>query len=262
MIDLRQQDDLRELRPRFSSMVLVVFVVFVGLMFRLCQLQVLEGDHYARRAERNFVDVVDVEAPRGRVFDIEGRPLATNRPAYTLYFTAWTRFVVGADGGIAASEEGVRVPIDEDTRDLLLSLFDYVDDADRAALAAKLEELRADEERGRYPQILRRNLGWDEYARIEARLDSLDPWLEIRESSRRFYPELELTGFVTGHMGNIDRDALERSDHLSYRPGDRVGQTGIERQWENYLRGRLGSRSRVVDARRREVTGPPTESPR
>ncbi len=260
MIDLRQQDDLRELRPRFSGIVLVVFLVFCGLMLRLCQLQVLEGEHYARRAERNFVDVVDVEAPRGRIFDIEGRPLATNRPAYTLYLTAWTRFRTDEDGGVVPTEDGEREPLDDGTRDLLLSLFDFVDDDDRAQLSDKLEELRADEDRGRHPQILRRNLGWDEYARLQARLGALDPWIEIRESSRRFYPEGELVGFVTGHMGNIDRDTLERSEHLSYRPGDRVGQTGIERQWENYLRGRLGSRSRVVDAARREVASPTAEA--
>ncbi|MBX7079443.1 MAG: penicillin-binding protein 2, partial [Nannocystaceae bacterium] len=260
MIDLRQQDDLRELRPRFSGIVLVVFLVFCGLMLRLCQLQVLEGEHYARRAERNFVDVVDVEAPRGRIFDIEGRPLATNRPAYTLYVTAWTRFRADEDGGVVPTEDGEREPLDDGTRDLLLSLFDFVDDDDRAQLLDKLEELRADEDRGRHPQILRRNLGWDEYARLQARLGALDPWIEIRESSRRFYPEGELVGFVTGHMGNIDRETLERSEHLSYRPGDRVGQTGIERQWENYLRGRLGSRSRVVDAARREVATPTAEA--
>jgi len=260
MIDLRQTDDLRELRPRFSAMVLLVFAVFGGLMLRLCQLQVLEGDHYARRAERNFVDVVDVEAPRGRVFDIKGRSLATNRPAYTLYVTAWTRFQASEDGGIVPTEEGLRTPIDDGSRDLLVSLFDFVDDVDRSAMIAKLEELRLDEERGRYAQILRRNLTWNEYARIEARQDSLEPWIEIRESSRRYYPEGELTGFVTGHMGNIGREALERSDHLSYRPGDRVGQTGIERQWENYLRGRLGSRSRVVNAARHEVANAPAEA--
>ncbi len=259
MINLRQQDDLRELRPRFQGMVAVVFLVFLGLIGRLCQLQVLEGEHYARKAERNFVDVVDVEAPRGRIFDVKGRALASNRPAYTLYFTAWTRFLLDDESGLHQTE-GERLPIDEDTRDLLLSLFDYVDETDKAELRATVEELRADEERGRYPQILRRNLTFDEYARIEARLDGLDPWLEIRESSRRFYPEADLTGFVTGHMGNIAREALERSDHLGYRPGDRVGQTGIERQWENYLRGRLGSRSRVVDSRRREVSEPPPEA--
>ena len=259
MINLRHQDDLRELRPRFQGMVAVVFLVFLGLVGRLCQLQVLEGEHYSRRAERNFVDVVDVEAPRGRVFDIKGRALASNRPAHTLYFTAWTRFVRDDESGLRQTE-GERVPIDEETRDTLLSLLDYVDEADKAELRAMVEELRSDPERGRHPQILRRNLSPDENARIATRLDGLDPWLEIRESSRRFYPEAGLTGFVTGHMGNIHREALERSGHLGYRPGDRVGQTGIERQWENYLRGRLGSRSRVVDSRRREVSDPPPEA--
>lgn len=260
MIDLRQHDDLRELRPRLSGMVVAVFVVFAGLTLRLCQLQVLEGDHYLRRAERNFVDVVDVEAPRGRIFDSKGRPLATNRPAYTLYFTAWTRFAVAEGGGIIGTPEGKRAAIDDISRDLLLSLFDFVDESDKQELVADIDVLRADEARGRYAQILRRNLTWDEYARIEARKDSLDPWIEIRESSRRYYPEADLAGFVTGHMGNIAREALERSEHLSYRPGDRVGQTGIERQWENYLRGRLGSRSRVVNAARHEVATAPPEA--
>lgn len=260
MIDLRHTDDLRDLRPRFQLIVLVVLIVFAGLIGRLCQLQVLEGEHYARRAERNFVDVVDVEAPRGRIFDVKGRPLATNRPAYTLYFTAWTRFTVDEQEGLVATAEGERVAIDDASRDTILSLLDYVDAADRDETAAMLDGLRADEARGRYAQILRRNLSWDEYARIQARIADLDPWLEIRESSRRYYPEGELTGFVTGHMGNIAREVLERSDHLSYRPGDRVGQTGVERQWENYLRGRLGARSRVVDAARREVANPPAEA--
>ena len=256
---LRHQDDVRELRPRFQGIVLMVALVFFGLIGRLCQLQVLEGDHYARRAERNFVDVVDVEAPRGRIFDRNGAPLATNRPAYTLYITAWTRFFVDPVEGVKPTE-GERQPMDEQTRDLLVSLVSFVDSDDQASFVAQIEALRADEQRGRYAQAVRRNLSWEEYARIEARLDAIDPWVEIRESSKRYYPEGVLTGFVTGHMGHIHREALERSGHLGYRPGDRVGQTGIERQWENYLRGRLGSRSRVVDARGREVPDAPPEA--
>ena len=259
-MNLHQREDLRDLRPRFQAMVMIVILVFLGLTVRLCQIQILEGDHYTRRAERNFVNVVDVEAPRGRIFDAEGRPLATNRPAYTLYLTAWARFVRDGEEGVVSSPEGQRVPMDDETRDLIASLIDFVDDEDRAKFIARVQELRDDEAQGRYPQITRRNLDWEEFARIQARLDTIDPWVEIRESSKRYYPQEQLVGFVTGHMGNIGPAGLERSRHMGYRPGDRTGKTGIERQWENYLRGRLGRRARVVDARRREVDDPPREA--
>ena len=257
MIGLRHQDDLRDLRPRFQIMVMFVMILFLGLLGRLCQLQVLEGDHYTRRAERNFMNKVDVEAPRGRIYDSAGNPLATNRQAYTLYVTGFTRFRLDPDEGVVPTEGGRREPMSEDVRDHLLQLIDFVDEDDRGDFETLVDELRADEVRGRYGQPARRNLSWEEYARIQARLDTLDPWIEIRESARRFYPEGVLTAFVTGHMGNISPTMLDRSTDLGYRPGDRVGKTGIEAQWENYLRGRLGERWRVVDARRREVKEPP-----
>ena len=257
MIGLRPQDDLRDLKPRFQVMVVVVLTLFMGLTLRLCQLQVLEGDHYARRAERNFVDKVDVEAPRGRIYDASGTPLATNRQAYTLYVTGFTRFRLDPDEGVVPTEGGIREPMDDAVVDHLVSLIDFVDEADAAQFVKSIEGLRTDEARGIYPQPVRRNLSFEDYARIQARLETLDPWIEIRESARRFYPEGALTGFVTGHMGNISTTVLERNPDLGYRPGDRVGQTGIERQWENYLRGRLGARWRVLDARRREVEEPP-----
>jgi penicillin-binding protein 2 len=257
MIGPQRTDDLRELRPRFQSIVAVTGLVFLFLIVRLCQLQVLETDHYTRRAENNFVDKVDVEAPRGRIYDASGTPLATNRSAYTLYITGWARFRLDPDEGIVSTVEGKREPMDDLTRDRLLSLIDFVDEEDEAKFAALVEAARADERIGRYAQPARRNLTWEEYARIESRIDVLDPWIEIRESSRRFYPQTLLTGFVTGHMGNVSGSTLEKSPHLGYRLGDRLGTTGIERQWENYLRGRLGARWRVVDARRREVKDPP-----
>ena len=257
MSGLHQKDDLRDLRPRFQATVIFAMLAFLALMGRLCQLQVLESDHYDRRAERNFMDKVDVEAPRGRIYDVNGHPLATNRSSYTLYITGWTRFTLDDDGVVVGTPEGKRVAMDDTTRDRILSLIDFIDEADRDKFAGLVEGLRGDEARGRYAQIARRNLSWEEYARIESRLEALDPWVEIRESSRRFYPEGVLTAFVTGQMGNVSARTLQNSPHLGYRLGDRVGQTGIERQWENYLRGRLGERWRVVDARRREVGEPP-----
>lgn len=257
MIGLRHQDDLRDLRPRFQALVVLVLLLFMGLLGRLCQVQVLEADHFARRAERNFIDKVDVDAPRGRVFDVHGKPLATNRSAYTLYVTGWTRFRFDDHGAVVPTEGGRREPMTSATRDAIAALLDFVDDDDRREFIALVDELIADEARGRYGQPARRNLSWEEFARMESRFSVLDPWIEIRESARRYYPEGAVAGFVTGHMGNISPAMLERSADLRYRPGDRVGQTGIERQWENYLRGSLGQRARVVDVRRREVKDPP-----
>ena len=100
------------------------------------------------------------------------------------------------------------------------------------------------------------NLSWEENARILTR-EKLRAWVEIRESAKRFYPAREVAAFVTGYMRGINPKRLQTSLHGGYRMGDRVGKTGLERNWENYLRGRLGSRSRVVNNLRRPVKDPP-----
>lgn len=247
-------DDVRVLKPRLQALVIVAGLVFASLIIRLFQLQILEGVHFARRAEQNFIDTIDVEAPRGRIFDNKGRPLATNHATYALYVTAIPRVQVDPD---ERGEEPkiVRLPITDQQIIELGALIDFVDDDDRAKFVDKLERLREDEQNGRYAVVVRNNLSWAENARIQTR--GFDGWVEIRESARRYYAERELTAFVTGFMREIGREALEDTRYGDYRPGDRIGVTGIERQWENYLRGRLGERSRVVDALGREVADPP-----
>ncbi len=256
MIDLRAADDPRLLRPRLQVMAGVALLVFAALLGRLCQLQILEGAHYARRAEQNFVDVVPVDAPRGRIFASGGEPLATNRPTYSLHVTAWVRRPADPGRGAEATVTR-REPMPDGVLDTLASLLDFADDEDRRRFLEKVRALVADEARGRYATRVRNNLSWEENARIQARLDDLAPWVDVRASDRRFYPVGEVAAFVTGHMGNVSSERLRRQDGTGYRPGDRVGHTGIERQWENYLRGRPGARPRVVDVRNREVEDPP-----
>lgn len=247
-------DDVRVLKGRLQAFVVIASLVFLSLVVRLFQLQILEGVHFARRAEQNFIDTIDVEAPRGRIFDSKGRPLATNHATYALYVTAIPR--VQLDPETPDGEpKVVRMPIDDQQIIELAALIEFVDEVDRQNFVDKLEQLRANELDGRYAVAVRNNLSWEENARIQTR--GFDTWVEIRESARRYYPERELTAFVTGFMREIGRDALEDTRYGDYRPGDRIGVTGIERQWENYLRGRLGQRSRVVDALGREVADPP-----
>jgi penicillin-binding protein 2 len=257
MMDIRQPEDLRQLRPRLQAMVLLVVLAFIALLGRLCQLQVLEGEHYVRRAERNFIDTVELEAPRGRIFDAQRRPLASNRPAYTLYVTPRPRVLVETDDPAKKSQTGARVALTDVQIDRVADLIDFVDADDRAEFEHKIRE-RRDGDAGFYPVAVRRNLSWSEFARIQTRKSALGDWVEIRESARRFYPAGELTAFITGYVGEITPDGLAKSP--GYRPGDRVGKTGIERQWENYLRGRPGATSHVVNVHHREVKDPPPEA--
>lgn len=247
-------DDVRVLKRRLQVFVIIAALIVFALIARLFQLQILEGVHFARLAEINYIDTIDVEAPRGKIFDAKGRPLATNHASYALYVTAIPRVQLPPE---QPDEEGkiVRQPITDEQIVELAALIDFVDENDRFKFVVKLEQLRDDERNGRYAVSVRNNLSWDENARIQTR--NLAGWVEIRESARRYYPERELTAFVTGFMREIDQNRLEDANYGDYRPGDRIGVTGVERQWENYLRGRLGSRSRVVDALGREVEDPP-----
>lgn len=255
---LREPDDLRQLRPRLQVAALMVVGTFIALLGRLCQLQILEGEHYVRRAERNFIDTVEVEAPRGRIFDAKGRPLASNRPAYTLWVTPRPRVLVETDDPAARAQTGARVPLSAAQIEALADLIDFADAADREQFTAAIAR-RAASDDGIYPLAVRSNLSWQEFARIQTRRAALGDWLEIRESARRYYPAGELTSFVTGYVGEITPEGLAASGG-NYRPGARIGRTGMERLWENYLRGRTGKRSRVVDVHRRLVKDPPPEA--
>lgn len=253
---LSKVEDLRPLKLRFQLMLLASAAVFVLLAGRLFQLQVLEGDQYARRAQRNFVQSVDVEAPRGRIFDAKQRPLAVNRPAYTLMITARPRVLVASDDGEEDAQELRRVPVTDAQIASLAALIDFQDAADQRDFIERIEALRDDERSGRYAVAVRGNLSDREYARIKTR-DQLEGWVDIRRRARRYYPEGELTAFITGYMREISREELERRAQAGYRVGDRLGKTGLERQWENYLRGRTGTSSRVVNSLGIPVTQPP-----
>ena len=249
----RDGSDVRSLHRRFRVLVVLAVGVWFVLIARLFQMQVLEGERFARRAKRLFVSSVDVEAARGRIYDRNTKLLATNRPAYSLWVTTIPRVSVPAENGAQRMVEK-RLPVRDVEIDYLLSLLDVGDESDREQLLTKLQTLREDKQAGRYPQKIRGNLTNEEMARIVARQE-FSHWVDIRESARRYYPAGEAAGFVTGRMSSITPELLAQSSQ--YRPEDRIGISGIERERENYLRGRLGSRARVVDPKGREVKEPP-----
>jgi penicillin-binding protein 2 len=208
-----------------GAAIIVVIVIFV---LRLFQLQILEGESFRRRSEQNSVRSIRLEAPRGDILDREGRILATTRPAYELQVIP----------------SGLRKP--KTTFAALGQLL--------GTEAARLEEkvgTRKGAERFQ-PVRLVDDLDFDRLARVETHRYAL-PGVVTDVQPRRHYVEGALAAHLMGQIGEIDGDQLQERAREGYRPGDIIGQAGLEAELEGHLRGRAGGRNVVVDVAGREV---------
>jgi penicillin-binding protein 2 len=112
------------------------------------------------------------------------------------------------------------------------------------------------------PVLLAEDISREAMAAIETGLDI--PGVKIASAPRRSYPQGALAAHVLGFMNEVSADELRTKKEEGYRAGDLVGRSGIERQWEGYLRGRTGFQKVVVDRRGlpkpdiRELTDGPT----
>ena len=79
----------RELRPRLLAATVVLVGVFLVLLVRLYQLQILRGDEFKEKADENFVKELRVPADRGQVLDRRGKVLVDSRPSYDVTLTPY-----------------------------------------------------------------------------------------------------------------------------------------------------------------------------
>ncbi len=215
-------------RARIPVAMLLMLIAFGVFTVRLFYLQILEGEHLLERSRQNSVRLQRFPAPRGDIFDRNGRLLAGTRPSYRLH----------------------AVPAD-----LRRSGRTY--DALAGLLELPLADLRRRVSRNAsvlpyQPVLLRRDLDYETLARIEAHRFAL-PGVDVTAFPRRHYPYGELAAHLLGTLGEISAVQLEGAGREGYRPGDLTGQTGIERSYEAQLRGRAGGRNVEVDADGREV---------
>jgi len=213
---------------RVPWLFVVVVAAFSIFALRLFQLQVIEGEANRLRSERNRIRTVRLEAPRGKILDREGRPIATTRPAFVLQ----------------AIPAEVRKPAV--TWPVLAGLV--------GAEAADLRE-RAGRAQGRrrfQPVKLVADLSRDELARVEAYRYAL-PGITTDVRPQRLYVDGGLAPHLLGTLGEVREAQLATRAFADYRPGEVVGQSGIEGLLEAHLRGRAGGRNVVVDVAGREV---------
>ncbi|HEX5068312.1 MAG TPA: penicillin-binding protein 2 [Myxococcota bacterium] len=207
---------------RIPLLAALIVLVFGAFLLRLFQLQFIQTDDLRRRSERNYVRTVRLEAPRGDILDREGRVLATTRPAFAVQ-------VIPND---------LRRP--ERTLRALASLIDQ----DPQTLRAELGSPRG---RTRFqPVQVVADLTDDQRARVESHLYALAGVVtDVRP--RRLYTEGQLAAHLLGTIGEIQRGQLETRRYADYRPGEVIGQSGVESLMQSELRGQAGGRNLVVN---------------
>lgn len=230
---MRTNDRQREfIRPyRFVAVGLVVAFLLCVLTARLWDLQVVQGDHYRVLAEGNRLLRLPVPADRGIIVDRSGKILVRNIP------------------GFAVSVVPVDLPVSRQD-DVAAGLAQLI-----GRDGAEVQKAIADQ-RGRNPyepvKISTKPISRD-VALLLAERGELYPGVRIDAESVREYVNGPLYSPIIGYTGPITEDELQAKQDLGYLPTDQIGRTGLEWEYEQYLRGQYGSREIERDASQREI---------
>ncbi len=227
---MKINDHVQNLGARVGTIQILAFLLLALLGARLYYLQIVKGDYYAERAENQRIRLIPIPAPRGAIFDRNGKLLVDSRPTYN---------VVLSNEGFKAIKVNERV--DEYANGLSLDRQFVVE---RLNLIKKQNEFET--------MVLKENVGMQDISWVESH--SLEfPELRVELQPQRFYPLGESLAHVLGYVGEISPKQLEDPEVKAkgFRPGDVVGKGGLEQYYDEFLRGKPGYRKVIVDSRGR-----------
>lgn len=217
-------------KGRFDALMYIVIAIFVILVTRLFYLQIVEGEYYHSKAEGNRLRMLSVTAARGIMYDRNGQILVGSRPAYTVSI----------------------MPTDKE-----------IDDSELQRLAGILgmkpeaikEKVKA-HEGGYEPIRLANDITMDTVTKIAERSHEL-PGVSIDVEPLRYYPYDTMASQLFGYVGEVGEEELadirEKDPNTSVGPGTILGRAGLERMYDNVLRGIDGGKQVEVDAAGRPV---------
>ncbi|MBS1148525.1 MAG: putative penicillin-binding protein 2 [Myxococcaceae bacterium] len=245
-MELGRNTEGRELRTRFLWLGGFFLLGLFVLALNLYRLMVVRYDEFTALSTDNQFKDVRVRAPRGQIKDRRGEVLVDSRPSYDLTLTP------------AFCQKCFT-----DVLPQLAELLNW-DETTRAAIEARVRAAHGPQ---RYQgMVVQVDLDADERDRINVRLH-LWSGIEIEKVPHRYYPTHDALAHALGYMNEVTQEELVRLnagksvERSPYSLGDYIGRRGVERSFENTLRGRDGARKEVVNARGEVMRDQPTNFP-
>jgi penicillin-binding protein 2 len=225
--------DLIQKEEKLAAIKLTIFqylivAVMVVLIFGLWRLQIVGAQNYRAQAEANRIRKVPILAPRGQIFDRDGRLIVDSYPSVSCFLVREQGHDYEADLPLIA--RGLHMTVDQ--------------------IHAILKKYRT---APKYqPLPLKQDITPDEQEFIEAHRDEM-PELETVDEQRRLYPKDGFAAHLIGYVGEVSEDMLNDPRYAAYEPGDVVGKSGVEESYDAIVRGQDGSHDVLVDSHGREV---------
>ena len=207
--------------------VLLVTVVFALLLLRLWYLQVLEGRYYATLSASNRLRIRSVEAPRGFILDRSGEVIVENRPSFDVYV------IPAAVPDLDEAAHAIGTVLGQAPEEIV----------------AKIRGGRAHPYR---PVLLAQELNERTMVVIEERKTDL-PGVSLRVRPLRSYVDGGIAAHLVGYVSEVNQEQLHLEAYRDFRPGDTVGQAGVERRLDSFVRGIDGWEEVETDAQGRVV---------
>lgn len=209
-------------RLNYRLLLILIFAAVIFIFIKLSGMQIFSGTKYRKASEQNGVRVVPISAPRGIISDRNNRILVKNRPTYSMYL----------------------VPYEAKNLDSTSARLAEV-------LAREPEEIRKQIRmgwQGRFQPIrLKRDLEFNTVCFIEEH--SLEfPGVIFQVEPTRQYPENNFGSHIWGYVGEVTETDLAGEIYEDYSLGDVVGKEGLEKQYEQYIRGQGGLKYLEVTA--------------
>ncbi len=207
-----------------GALLTLLFALLLAAFFRT---QVLDHSRYALQSQENRLREVPLPAPRAIIYDRHGQVIAESIPGYSVSL-------------LAPSADSLRAALH------------------RLATIIELSDERIDAAVRRYrrapmrPTVVLADAPFDVVSVLEERRVEF-PGLIIQSAPKRYYPDGAMVASFVGYTGEITEAELAQARFESYKSGQQVGKGGLERQYEEQLRGREGSRFVEVDALGRVV---------
>jgi len=214
---------------RLTAVQYIILGIFMILAYGLWRLQVVQSDVYSSLAEKNRIRNVPILAPRGKILDREGRTIVDNYPSFTALLLRDSSRDLLSDAALIS--QGLHL--------------DPKDVRDRIKHFASMPQYQ--------PIYLKDDITPDELAFVEAHRNEL-PELDTIVAHRRLYPRKGFMAHLIGYVGEVSEEMLNQPRWEFYNPGDVVGKSGVELEYNQILMGKNGSRRAVVNSRGREVS--------